>query len=169
MPLIGVGELTSGIVFGKGMFSVKLQVNDKMIKNIEKPPKGEKFYDKRVGNYYCFGPFLKGREYEVVGRIGNDVAQVGIILLDGITKQEEERIKNDGLWTNIFRVNKKYLPWDDRKSLARVRTEISPRILFVGETVGGDVGCDVLIHRDKSKNIDSIILDNRVFNVEKEE
>lgn len=170
MPLISVGEVSTGLVFGSGIFSVRLNVSDEMILEISKPPIMEKFHNRnfnKAGNYYCFGPFLDGESYNYAGSIGNDVAQVGVVLLDGITKEEENKITNRK-WSNLFiyKQNRRKLmkPWDNRKLLNEIRVNVSARILFLGETVGGDVGCAVLVHYiDGTKEIDSIILDNNVF------
>lgn len=140
---------------------VTLKVSDKFLKTIKKAPKK---IIKRPDNAYIFGKKYKLSDYKKIGDHSNDMASTGILLYD-INQQKMNEIKNSDLWNEIYHIDKKYkksLNWDDRKALKKIQAQLSDKILFVGETIGGDVGADVYVHRT-NKCIDSIIIDTGCF------
>lgn len=108
--------------------------------------------------FYSFGVPCKDttsiKSPEYVGGHGSELAMTGIILMDGITPEEEERITkfcygdiNDGDWL----INKELL--------AEYRKEISDRILFIGD-LQMCVGPMIFVHRDENNQIDGITISN---------
>jgi hypothetical protein len=157
--LIAVGEVSSTIISARG-FSVHIKVNDDFYSQLKKKPKAKICKDKGMllGNAYIFGPLYKNG-YVHLGYHGNDAAQTGLLDMTKITKNELDKITAYEPWTEIYLAKKKVTPWDDRSKLPIVQKQISPRILFVGETIGGDVGADVYVHLHNNE-IDSLIIDN---------
>jgi hypothetical protein len=77
--------------------------------------------------------------------------------------EELNRIFNHYKWLEIYADGKKYKPWQDRSLLKVVQKQISPRILFVGGTRGGDVGANIYVHLNDKKEVDGLIIDNQSF------
>ena len=129
--------------------------------------KSPKSYKERGSNAYVFGKRYPLKEYEYLGNHYNDGAQTSLINITGASKKELKHIVDDfDKWTDIY---KKYkFKWDNINAIHEVQDEISPRILFVGESVGGDVGMEIYAHYHHGK-IDSIILDNNYFFKNEEE
>jgi hypothetical protein len=141
---------------------VILNISKGFLETLKKPPK--KLYGKndQVGNAYLFGKMYPS--YEYVGFHKNDVAQTGIILLNekkvkklnnGIPDEDYQKIlklieKNEGKYNHY---------WDNKPMLDFVHSLGYTQILFIGGTFGGDVGADVLVHLNKNKEVDSLIID----------
>lgn len=121
--------------------------------------KTPKIYKGSGKNAYVFGKKYKLSEYVLVGSHGNDVAQTGFVNITGATKKELGDIVSFEPW-DVYR-KPKYLNWDDAKGLKQIQ-KIFPRILFVGETVGGDVGAKLYAHYTGNK-IDGLLVDNNYF------
>lgn len=151
---IFIGELQTTRLDTRDLFgSIELPVTNAFYKILCEKPKQIKG---KFGNAYIFGPLFK-EMYILAGEHGNDVASTGIFDVTGLSKTQRnaaaKELDNYDLW-------KKYYPkwdYDSRSALAKIRKEI-PRILFVGQTVGGDVGAGVYIHTTNNR-IDSLIID----------
>lgn len=160
---IAVGEVSSSIIYNKG-HSVHLKVNDNFLNILAKKPK---YMTCQRGNAYVFGHHKYDWIY--IGNHGNDVAQTGVINLTNIHKNEVENIQDYDKWLNIFeKSGGRFEPWDKREHLSKVRNNISPRILFVGDTFGGDVGADVFVHLDDNREIDGLIIENHCWGIYKD-
>lgn len=159
---IAVGEVSSSIIMSP--YSLQLKVTPAFLKVLRKKPK----YISRRGsghdNAYIFGP-LYHDGYYLAGEHGNDVAQTGILDLQQITDDEIATITDYKKWVKIFipKGSGSIRPWDERPLLKQARKTISPRIIFVGTTHGGDVGADVYVHFNRKKEIDGLIIDNSEF------
>lgn len=107
------------------------------------------------GNAYVFGPLLDINAYTEIAEHGNDAGSTGFIDYD-LARQAKEDISGAEWKTvyNGFKTN-----WDDRNALEKLRQR-HKEILWVGETVGGDVGAKLYAHYDKNGEIDSLIVDN---------
>lgn len=155
--VIRVGEIISK-AFASSKYSVTLNVDDEFLEVLQKKP----IYKKsNIGNAYIFGNFAKD-DWIYVGEHVNDAAQTGIILSMVpkkfyFPKQDVDKINKSKSWNTIY--EKVSYKWGDRKSLISTQTQISPQILFLGETVGGDIGAKVYIHIT-NKKIDGLIIDN---------
>lgn len=118
------------------------------------------------GNAYIFGRRFPLSQYTFVGDHGNDGAQTGFIDLDLFANGD----KVLDVVLEAFGPKRRRGPeivWDDRAALRRIRAQL-PHILFLGETVGGDVGASLYAHRTHGK-IDGLIIDNNLLFKEKEE
>jgi hypothetical protein len=136
-------------------YEVVFEVTWKFYRKLLKMPKS---IDVDDGNAYIFGRRFSLDNYRFAGGHGNDGAQTGFIDITGATADEVERIRRDPLWLSIYEAAK--WNWDDRAALESVRRQISPRILFVGRTEGGDVGADLYIHKNSIGEVDGVIIEN---------
>ncbi len=142
------------------IFTCDFEVDDELFELLKKKPEyiftkdeSEKY---NVGNAYIFGPKYSLDEYELIGEHSNDAAQTGLVDITN-AKELSEICLSDDVWEkcyNNFKIN-----WDDRTALTLVQQNISDKILFVGETVGGDVGASLYGHFNEDK-LDAIIIDN---------
>lgn len=143
----------------RGNPGVKFIVDDALYPVLLRAPKA--FHVRRsvldVGNAYRFGPRRPLSEYRFVGYHGNDAAQTGFIDLDLFTAQAQAELPQ--LARDKYR--SKRFDWADRSALKAVRARV-PHVLWLGETVGGDVGASLWAHRSKNR-LDSIIVDNNYF------
>ncbi len=138
-----------------------IKVTPKFLEVLRKKPK---YVSRSDGNAYVFGE-LKSEYYEI-GSHMNDVAQTGIIHAKGVKNWNDITGFNNSIdiWLDIYDVKKKGpIRWDNRKLLSKAQTIISDKILFVGDTDGGDVGAAALVHLNSKKEIDSLIIDNYVY------
>jgi hypothetical protein len=145
------------------MNGVNLKLSYKFYKILRNKPKYIKYED---SNTYVFGHLFTTEEsidnkYYIAGTHYNDSGQTGIVYTTKISDDEIETIGDSDLWEEIY--DGFNIPYDDYSLLSLVQKKISPRIFFVGETVGGDVGATVLVHFNKNNEIDSLIIDNCVF------
>ncbi len=131
---------------------VKFKVTDNFYKILQNPPKK---YISNTTNAYVFGKKYNKKEYKYLGYHGNDIAQTGLINLD-IFKKKTTKTDLHNLDTNTFYPD---YNWNNRIHLKNLQ-KIYPYVLFVGETVGGDVGASLYVHYNKSGDIDSLIIDN---------
>ena len=154
------GEITAHRSMEKSTFegSNFINVSNKMLKLLSKKPK---YINCDYGNSYIFGTRYPLKSYKKILSHYNDVAQTGLIDVTDITEDEKNTIRDSKLWNKVYCPSRqKCKPWDYRPYLITIRKEISPRILFVGETYGGDVGADLYIHFNSKKEIDSLIIEN---------
>lgn len=110
------------------------------------------------GNAYIFGD--RADSYLYVGYHGNDVAQTGIILLD----------RDRDVWKFPFVDYRRVLEqvdrfsncgsWGSRGVLRYVHDLGYNDVVFLGDTVGGDVGAEVYIHIDDDGEIDGLVIEN---------
>jgi hypothetical protein len=134
--------------------SVDFKVTDELYEVLKKRPK-YKLGDH--GNAYIFGKTYPLNEYVLLGEHGNDGAQTGLVDITEATQKELDSITADENWHNIYEPYD-YI-WDNRDALKLARKKISERILFVGQTIGGDVGAALFGHYDKKKRLDGLIID----------
>jgi hypothetical protein len=133
-------------------------VTDEFLKVLARKPKSIRSgKGLSQGNAYVFGK-LYSTGYYLAGSHNNDGAQTGILNSANIKSDEFAKIHDFKLWKKLY-FREKFKRWEDRTTLSEVRKTISNRILFVGDTDGGDVGANIFIHLDNG-NIDSIIIDN---------
>lgn len=147
-----IGELTTDNP------CVMLKVTDGFLRTLKRSPKT---IIKQLNNAYIFGKKYKLTDYVKAGSHTNDAAATGILLYDGLNKYKLDEIKSSPLWDDAYHLSKKYkkaLSWADKKALKKVQTALSDKILFVGETLSGDVGANVYIHKTRG-NVDSLIID----------
>lgn len=116
-----------------------------------------------VGNAFVFGPLLDINAYTEIAEHGNDAGSTGFIDYD-LARQAKEEI-SDAEWKTLY--NDFKTGWDDRRALEKLRQR-HPEILWIGETVGGDVGARLYAHYDKNGEIDSLIVENNCL-IEEEE
>jgi hypothetical protein len=137
-----------------GLGSVKLTVNSAMYALLKEKPTSF-LGDDGQSNAYRFGPAFPIEEYEYVGGHMNDGAQTGFVDVDLIDESRSmQDIVNDEFEKCDF-------DWNNRAALRRV-VKKAPEVLFIGETMGGDVGASLHVHR-KGREIDGIIVDNKHF------
>jgi hypothetical protein len=67
--------------------------------------------------------------------------------------------KSYDTWIATYKRGREFLRWDNRAALREIRRRVSERIVFVGDTAGGDVGAHLFLHKNGGQ-IDSIIIDN---------
>ena len=113
-----------------------------------------KYVTEKHSNAYIFGKQYALEKYTLIANHMNDVAQTGLVNVTDITENDIEKMNDSHVWNDAY----KKLDWDDRESLKKLR-KTSDRFLFVGQTMGGDVGAQLYAHRNKSGNIDSLIID----------
>ena len=102
---------------------------------------------------YVFGSMYPLKQYQCVGSHGNDGAQTGILLLLP-KKTVDPRLNNPKLWKKIL--GRYEYDYNRPTLLDDLQRQMSDKILFIGETRGGDVGASIFIHRDQNRSIDSI-------------
>lgn len=141
--------------------STDFKITEKYYKILTKPPKGL-INNKDPSNAYVFGKLFKLDQYVKIGGHVNDIAQTGFVDVTGATKDELKKIANDNEIALRIYENNNY-NWDSRDVLKEIQKKISKRILFVGNTVGGDVGAALYAHYDTNKQIDGLIIDNYYF------
>jgi hypothetical protein len=139
-------ELRTGLQFA---------VVDSFYSALLRAPKRYRPGKRRRGNAYLFGPLHRLESYEYLGSHGNDGSQTGFIDLDLFEPGHDVR----GVIREVYRA-KRY-DWNDRVALRQVRAAV-PCVLFIGETVGGDVGAQLHAHYTRGQ-IDSLIIDNDYF------
>ena len=113
------------------------------------------------GNGYIFGKLYPQNQYVKIGSMANDAGQVGLIDITNVKQKELDDMKtiHDKLFSGSPSIFDRYGPnWFNSEILAFAKS-ISPRILFIGDTVGGDVGANLWAHFS-NKEIDSLIVDN---------
>lgn len=116
-------------------------------------------YYKGNSNAYVYGKLYK-KDMIYIGSHSNDVANTGAYdVTDGVKFNSDNIYK----YCEIAFKKPKIWNWFDRDFLKVIKT-FYPEILFLGETVGGDVGADVYVHLDSDGEINSIMIDNEYFN-----
>jgi len=143
-----VGSKEFHFLVGRKIF----KVNSQFYKVLTRKPKISKC--RGMGNAYIFGKRYPLGEYKKIGSHGNDGAQTGFVDLE---KWLNNQTKSDhDIWSKSY---KPKWDWDDRVALKKVQ-QVYPEMIFVGQTVGGDVGADLYAHYDRKKEIDSLIIEN---------
>jgi hypothetical protein len=148
------------IVFGESAVDtnelnrVKFQVSHEFFGILSHKPKELVGAD---ANAFIFGPTFPLNSYVYVDGHGNSygVAQTGFVDVTNLTREERNALYQHiaDRWDDVG-----YPYTWDRVLFAR--KAISPRIVFFGETVGGDVGADLFVHRSAEGDIDSVIIDS---------
>ncbi len=165
-PQISCGEVTTGLFYG--MFSITIKITEEFLKVLKKKPS---FHSSKLHNAYVFGKLYPLGSYKFIGEFGNDVGQCGIVDTTCMIKEEVHNIENYDD-EKIFRIMKangaKYknvynIEWDDPLFLKIMQKEVSPKILFIGQTFGGDVGGNIYVHYNDKKQVDSLIIDSHHF------
>ncbi len=150
MPKIAIGEVATSLILPKHR-PVYLDVSDEFLQQLRKSPK-------KMPYGYAWGKPALLQEGEYVGQHGNDVALTGILDVTGITSTEYKTITDYDRWRSIYETKKRWKRWNDRSCLKRVQKEISPRIIFLGENYGGDVGTEVLVRRNSKGVVEALVL-----------
>lgn len=143
----------------KHIHTTSFKVNDDMYKKILKGGKSYIDYDDTT-NAYVFGKRFPLNEYKLIGSHGNDVAGTGFIDLDIIPKGKSSP-DIDAVIGPCYRKGKKIINWDSREAFVQAN-KLAPYVIFIGETVGGDVGANLYTHYTNNI-LDSIIIDNGYF------
>lgn len=100
-------------------------------------------------NMYYFGKIFHLSEYCNIEYHMNDIAQTVFVDVTKITKSEENQLTNMNKWESFL---------EDKNNLPEIRKTISPRILFLAETPGGDVGATLFAHFNKQHEIDGLMI-----------
>lgn len=151
MPKIAIGEVATSLILPKHR-PVYLEVTDTLLQNLRKPPV------KLLPYGYAWGKAELVQKGEYAGHHGNDVALTGILDVTGIKSDEYKTITDYDRWRAIYETKKRWKRWNDRSCLKRVQKEISPRIIFLGENYGGDVGTEVLVRRNNKGVVEALVL-----------
>jgi len=136
-------------------------------------------------NAYVFGPLFPLNEYKENGFIGNEMGSVGLIDYDALRRQYEQRARqqsrgstanmarmsmdmwlqtlNTGLQHTIERATNRHQRRLDMPHVLREVQRYYPWVLFLGETVGGNVGATLWVHYGHDGQIDGLIIDNDYF------
>lgn len=133
---------------------VPIPVNGKFYQTLLRAPKK---YKGHGSNAYRFGKSFPVNDFKLIASHGNDAAQTGLIDLDRY-REKSQGVAEYLMMSGLF----KDKPWDDRASLKTLRKN-ARHILFLGDTVGGDVGANLYAHYGSDGNIDSLIIDNNYF------
>lgn len=127
---------------GMEEFGCTFIVTDEMYETLlEKPV----YMKNQSGNAYVFGESFPKDSYVFVGSMMNDGGHVGLV---------DAETRPDTFSVPFFADS-----WED---LLVIRKD-NPSILFLGETVGGDVGANLYVHHNAKKEIDGIVIDNNYF------
>lgn len=112
------------------------------------------------GNAYVFGKMFNSNEYKRLLSHGNDGAQTGFVDVTDLTDAQIEKlmdeISGDYDWSNAY----PDYDWNHYDGIKKIREDVSDKVVFVGLTVGGDVGADLYVHYNDNKEIDSVIIEN---------
>lgn len=126
-----------GLAVSNDFYANHLKIRPTCIKNVDSD-----------GNAYIFGSRYKQDSYIYVGNHYNDFANTSIIdYTESQSPVESEWMLNVG---NCDYETPEY------NEIAKSKDN---RILFMGETMGGDVGASVFVHLDENNEVDSIIID----------
>jgi hypothetical protein len=109
-------------------------------------------------NAYVFGELFPLYQYVELAAHGNDGAQTGFVDVDHFNAVAAQNVMD----IVLEEYGDEGLSWRSRDALLRVRSRL-PHVLFIGETVGGDVGAVLYGHRNAAGDIDSLIIDNNYF------
>lgn len=115
------------------------------------------FEDDRT-NAFVFGRPRRLHSYEHAGDVFNDVASIGIIVVDNETPSEAAIMAE---WRALLKTNR--TAPDFVQALYDGIKEKFPHIIFLGQTNGGDVGASVYTHVDDDGDIDGLVIDNNYF------
>lgn len=148
--MIAIGEVQTGLFFStKAGFATRVGVTPSFLDVVRN--KKPRAFTGAGTNAYLFGrQFREG--YEWAGRHRNDVAGTGIVDISHMTKGQAKAIAAHKVWDATA-----------PKRVSQVQREVSSRILFLGTTIGGDVGADVWVHRDARGHVDSLVINNGFF------
>lgn len=152
------------------------EVNNRMFRKLFETPqilKNSEGYD--AG--YLFGKRYAKHKYEEIGSHGNDVAQTSMILevcdesaLQKLKLKKKAFSLKNGLpdvavGVTIDRISKKHKyrwNWNHPEFIQELRSA-EPRLVWIGETFGGDVGASYWVHRKTDGDIDSVIVSVSYF------
>lgn len=152
------GVVESGEIWG----SCDIKVDDYFYKVLTKKPSSFRVIgDELEGNGYIFGSFFPLSEYKLLAQHSNDVAATGLVDVSNATKQELESIPENKEYyriVDLIHKKKQYDGFDDRTLLKVIQEKISDKIIFAGETFGGDVGANLYVHYNDKKQIDGLII-----------
>ncbi len=137
----------------------KIKVTKDFYEVLKKPPHK---YESDDGNAYIFGKIYTSDKYELIGGFNNDAASCSLFDITNISKKEITKIEKYKYEEDEY-LDQYYDDLNNPKFLEILQNEISPRILFIGETIGGDVGADVYVHYNAKRQIDSLMIDNSYF------
>jgi hypothetical protein len=119
--------------------------------------KGPRRTHKKYGYKYLFGTQFPTKKYKFAYYQGNDIAQIGIISVGDLLRD---------IQTNYKEKSEKIQPLDEKfgfqfknKQYFKEYRKLFPSVLFIGETIGGDIGANVLVHLTESGIVDSLVLE----------
>lgn len=110
---------------------------------------GPQEYEGSWTNAYVFGPLKNLAEYDKLTSHMNDVASTGLVHLGRLKSSDAQEIE---------RLHDKHL--GDHYAFL---SEAPESVIFIGDTVGGDVGADLYVSQNSQGEIDSLIIDNNYF------
>ncbi len=147
-----------GIVFGEldriSSNNSDFHVNQAMLKKLQNEPKILKD-DKDNPAGYVFGRLFHKSSYTKNGEHGNDGAQTAMVIADGNPSPPWEA------WYAL--VGKRNLTESyGREVILKLRDQY-PNLVWMGETFGGDVGASYWAHKNKTGDIDSVIVSVNYF------
>jgi hypothetical protein len=146
----------------KSIIGFSFTVTDTFYKKLCRKP--ESYSVRNLGrNAYRFGPAFSFNDYKLLGYHANDGGQTGLIDIEMFDKEIAKNITDIVLDIYSIPKKRKMLSWDNRTALKQLRKKV-PYIIFLGDTIAGDVGAELYAHYDKNHNIDSLIIDAGYFN-----
>ncbi len=104
--------------------------------------------DNDEGNAYIFGSRYPVNTYIYVGYHNNDFANTSVI-----DYTDSQKPVNSEWMTDLDNFDYDTIEYNE------IAKSKDSRILFMGETVGGDVGASVYVHLDENNDVNSIIID----------
>jgi hypothetical protein len=162
--LFGEPETQFGFIkkayYRKKRLSTGLTISVNFLETLLKKPLA-KFGDE--SNAFVFGPLFPLAEYAFISSHHNNIGQTGLV--------NGNALSSKGISTLELRaIDKLIKDWFMRRpptltiqELREIRRITSGAIVFIGKTVGGDVGASLYAHRSSTGVIDSIIIDNNYF------
>jgi hypothetical protein len=114
-------------------------------------------------NAYVFGPLFPLAEYTFVSSHHNDIAQTGLVNGNALSSKGISKDEDDAIDKMIKGWFLRRPPTLTIQELREIRRITSGAIIFIGKTVGGDVGASLYAHRSSAGLVDSIVIDNNYF------
>ena len=153
-----IGELFKG----KPEKALTIHVSSAFRKSLSKPKYREKKVGKEILGAYVFGKEFKSG-YSLLSR--NYDAEIGqTVLMDVTGSSSYDDLfseESSAIWAEIYMngvKNYKDILWDDPQLLKVAQKFISKKILFVGNHLRSRSRVLVLVHLNKKKSIDSLII-----------
>jgi hypothetical protein len=139
-------------------YNLIVNISDSFLEILNKKPK---YIVKNQGNAYIFGKLFDSG-YHLIDKHGT----TGDALIINVTKFNDKDVEKVSDFTKVIQCFspdnkiKTMGPWDNRKSLKKVQTIMSDKILFVGDIKFGNGDAYYYCHFNSKNEIDSLIIDN---------